>query len=170
MLKPVDPAEPRPDAVDVDVWPRILEVAAEVFIRSGARMWVNIESAQYVFGYTRPSGGMALVGHPDIRMYRGDDTPNLFDPALDAFSVDDLCYLIGLGKVDPKAKEWWAAAKEKFKVSENAEKFGRWYEDAARDAFKEASMRTRLARMATRPSVRRRMLVEACGAAMGGFR
>lgn len=157
-LRPVGPGHSCPSVVDPYAWGRLCEVGREVYSRTFARMWVQLVSRQFVFGYQRPSGYLALIGHPDIRVCRDGGSPNLFDGSVDEYGVDDLCYMIQLGKVDERRKEVWTAFRKKSQDSDRAERWGRWLDEEVRVACDDARARVRKAQLASRSSVARKYL------------
>lgn len=161
-LKQVGDRLPRPPQVAADHWQRLCDVGREVESRTGAKLWINMDSVELVFGYSRPSGGIALVGHPDMPLYRKGtlDVPTVFDPSVDKFGVDDVCYLIQLGKADPVLKDRWATARSRAHKADQAERQGQFMEEVFRTAANEARHRVKRARLETRTSKIREWLTK----------
>lgn len=77
-----------------------------VFERTGVRAFLDRKCGIVIFGYGDTTCRVDLLDIT-VPVKRASGTPAGFCPLLDKFTVDDVCRLVGLSRVDWKLKELW---------------------------------------------------------------
>lgn len=86
----------------------IRKVAKDIHRLTGAKSWIDLPRRQLCVGYERGNGSTALV--ESFPLFRGRQTPEMFDAVTSPVTVSDIVYLIRIARVDPALKEKWGAA------------------------------------------------------------
>lgn len=119
---------------------RLRAVAAEVYSRTGCGTWIDVWRKEACFGYH--AGGDTQIAWT-VPLFRNGCTsaPNRFEitePRHNDLSVDDICWVIQIGRADPAKKRRWEKWMREAGTNDRRQAMGRDVEDRVTHGSKDA--------------------------------